>query len=212
MSLSTAPSPRRRVMLTARGGRGYAGHAMRPAGISPESTDTELVSALARGEQRALAWLYQRYAGLLLAVGLKVLGHRREAEDVLHDVFVEAWRNAAQFDPSRGTVRAWLVTRMRSRAMDRRKSPAFSRGLGLEDVGPERAAPEVDPDAGRERSRLSDALGGLSEQQRRVVELAYFDGLTSPEIAQRLGIPVGTVKSRTAAAMARLRVVLGEGT
>src|SRR5215510_10120109 len=82
--------------------------------------DAALVAAAARGDKPALGVLYDRHARLLLAVGLRILGDRGAAEDVLHDVFLEAWHQAAAFDPARGSVRAWLVTRMRSRALDRR--------------------------------------------------------------------------------------------
>lgn len=140
-----------------------------------------------------------------------MLGHPREAEDLLHDVFLEAWRNAGQFDAARGTARAWLVTRMRSRALDRRRSAGWSRASRPDPAAPEPVAPPVDPTAGTERARLRAAVRGLPPPQRTVLELAYFDGLSSTEIAERLGVPVGTVKSRTAAAMAHLRDALREG-
>lgn len=201
-------SPRR---LTAALPAGYRAWSMPRPPLAADASDEALVAALAAGDERAMAALYARYAPLLHAVGLRVLGHPREAEDLLHDVFLEAWRSAGQFDPARGTVRAWLVTRMRSRALDRRRSAGWSRGVGLDHGGPEPAAPPVDPGAGAEGARLRGAVLGLPPEQRAVLELAYFDGLSSTEIAERLGVPVGTVKSRTAAAMARLRAALREG-
>ena len=133
---------------------------------------------------------------------------RREAEDLLHDVFLEAWRSAGDFDPKRGRVRTWLAIRMRSRALDLQKSARVSRNAGdagLEVVPDESAVPT--PDHGRVRT----ALAGLGDDQRRVVELAYFDGLSCSEISERIQIPIGTVKSRLAAAMGKLRECIGGG-
>jgi RNA polymerase sigma-70 factor (ECF subfamily) len=139
---------------------------------------------------------------MLLALGRRILGDRREAEDVLHDVFLEAWHKATDYDQERGTVRAWLLMRMRSRALDRRKAAAFARrveeptqdALGQEDL-------TLTPD----RERVRRALNELPLEQRQVLELGYFEGLSSSEIAARLHAPVGTVKSRVAAALAKLR-------
>lgn len=172
------------------------------------ATDSQLVGWLAEGRRDALSALYDRYAPMLLAIGLRFLADREEAEDVVHDVFVEAWRAAGQYDAGRGSVRAWLVTRMRSRAMDRRKSPGRSRAVSLEAAGFEwLAAPpdSLDPDGARVRA----ALDSLPPEQRQVLSLAYFEGLSCAEIGARTGTPVGTVKSRSAAALTRLRGILG---
>lgn len=178
--------------------------------VQGERSDGELVALLVAGRQDALAALYDRYGGLLLAVGLRIVQNRLEVEDILHDVFVEAWRSAAQYDPARGTVRAWLVTRMRSRCLDRQKSAVVSRSVPLENAGPEPAAPLADT-FGDDAARLRGALDTLPAEQRAVLELGYFDGLSCTEIAARLGVPVGTVKSRTAAALGKLRAALGDG-
>lgn len=171
-------------------------------------SDADLVAALASGRQDALAQLYDRYAGLLMAVGLRILAHRIETEDVLHDVFVEAWRSAGQYQAARGSVRAWLVTRMRSRCLDRRKSAVVSRSVPLDAAGPERAAPQTDPSLQEDSNRLKGALDRLPAEQRVVVELGYFEGLSCSEIAERIGVPVGTVKSRMAASLSKLRGAL----
>ena len=169
--------------------------------------DTVLVAALTRGDKTALAQIYDRHAGLLLALGLRVLGDRTLAEDVLHDVFLEAWHHAADFDPTRGTVRAWLVTRMRSRSLDRRASAVRQRRLAEEmkvetDAGPAGTGSDVSPlDSERVRSQIA----GLAPELSTVIEMAYFEGLSSSEIAGRLAIPIGTVKSRMARALASLR-------
>lgn len=171
-------------------------------------SDVELVVELASGREEALGELYDRFGGLLLAVGVRILKDPIEAEDLLHDVFVEAWRRASDFDPARGGVRAWLITRMRSRALDRCKSPGRTRATVLDERYENRAA-EIEVADGGDHARLRRAVGVLSADQRAVVECAYFDGLSSSEIAARLGIPVGTVKSRMAAGLAKLRAELG---
>src|ERR1700760_2526308 len=96
-----------------------------------DKADTSLVNGAAAGDRDCLAGLYDRYAPALLAIGRRILGDRREAEDLLHDVFIEVWRQAGDYDESRGSVRAWLLMRMRSRALDRRKSAAISKRADL---------------------------------------------------------------------------------
>lgn len=172
--------------------------------------DTELVRAMARGDRGALAQLYDRYSPILMAVALRVLADRREAEDLVHDVFLEAWRQGADFDPARGTVRAWLLVRTRSRALDRRKSAAVSRTTV---VDPERfvetsAIEHEDAATAPDRTTVRRLLAELTSEQRAVLELGYFEGLSSAEIAERLGVPMGTVKSRVAAALGKLRTSL----
>jgi RNA polymerase sigma-70 factor (ECF subfamily) len=144
-----------------------------------------------------------------MAVGQRILGDRREAEDVLHDVFLEVWRAAADYDEERGSVRAWLVMRMRSRALDRRKAAGFARVVPLEERSDSTRAGD-DPSVQPDRERVKRALAELPADQRQVLELGYFEGLSSTEIAARTDTPVGTVKSRVAAALGKLRAVLGE--
>jgi RNA polymerase sigma-70 factor (ECF subfamily) len=176
-----------------------------------ERQDGALVVAIAGGDRKALARLYHRYAASLMAVAQRILGDRREAEDLLHDVFLEVWRHASHYDAARGTVRAWLLMRMRSRSLDRRKSAGFSRSVPLEERRTEEPAPtRDDPALAPDRSRVRRALAELPDEHRVVLELGYFEGLSSSEIAARLELPVGTVKSRVAAALARLRAGLGE--
>lgn len=167
-----------------------------------DAEDEVLVAAMAAGDRAALATLYERHASLLLGLALRIVRERREAEDLLHDVFLEAWRTASDFDPKRGRVRTWLAIRMRSRALDLQKSARVSRNTG--DGGLELlidGAEAASPDHGRVRRALAE----LGSDQRRVLELAYFEGLSCTEIAERVAIPVGTVKSRIAAGLDRLR-------
>jgi RNA polymerase sigma-70 factor, ECF subfamily len=174
--------------------------------------DVELVAALARGDRAALASLYDKYASFLMSLAIRIVRERREAEDLLHDVFLEAWRTAVDYDPARGRVRTWLAIRMRSRALDRQKSARVSRvsSLGGDDPAITRLASDVDLDLGPDQQRVRAALGALSTDQRQVVELAYFEGLSCSEIATRTTVPIGTVKSRMAAAMGKLRAALAE--
>jgi RNA polymerase sigma-70 factor (ECF subfamily) len=173
--------------------------------------EAKLVARIARGDRRAFADLYARYSSLLLALGMKIVKSRAEAEDVLHDVFLEVWKRAGDYDPQRGSVRAWLALRMRSRSLDKQKSPRVTRAVSFEDSGAEaRPAPEMDPGLKMERERVRAALGALSPEQRDVVDLAYFQGLSVTEIGERLSVPVGTVKSRLSAARDRLRGSLEE--
>jgi len=168
--------------------------------------DAAIIKAMANGDRGALAVLYDRYSSLLLAVGIKVMGERREAEDILHDVFLESWRQAGTFDPKRGTARTWLLLRMRSRCLDRKRSAGYSRSEPIEeapDHSDDRAITDIDeaPD----RRRVRQAVAALKGDQRAVVELSYFEGLSYSEIASRVGVPLGTIKSRMRLAVATLR-------
>ena len=180
-----------------------------PGGAPPATDDPDapLVLAMARGDQAALAELYDRYAFLLLGIAIRIVKDRREAEDLLHDVFLEVWRSAKDFDPKRGRVRTWLTIRMRSRALDLQKSARVSRNAG--DDGLEAVADDRDATAAPDHARIRAVLGELPADQREVIELAYFQGLSCSEIATKVSIPIGTVKSRVAAALAKLRGALG---
>jgi RNA polymerase sigma-70 factor, ECF subfamily len=175
--------------------------------------DVSLICGAAAGDRDCLAALYDRYASALLAIGRRILGDRREAEDLLHDVFIEVWHRAGDYDESRGSVRAWLLMRMRSRALDRRKSAVMSKRADL--PAPDAVADTVgdphggeDPALGPDRQAVRRALAQLPDEQRQVLELGYFEGLSSSEIAERVRAPIGTVKSRVAAALSKLRAAV----
>lgn len=174
-----------------------------------DAEDPALVLAIASGDQRALAKLYERHSGLMMAVGIRILGQRKEAEDLLHDVFLEVWRRAGSYDPGRGTVRTWLTLRMRSRALDRLRSARMTRIVLIEDTRTlaDRPSPD-DPALAPDRAAVRRALAELPDEQREVVLLVYFAGLSSAEIGERVGVPIGTVKSRVAAARRKLKAVL----
>jgi RNA polymerase sigma-70 factor, ECF subfamily len=191
---------------TARAGYGRGAPEAWVVLVQPE--DAALVAEMVEGNRAALATLYSRYSGLMLAVGVRVLRDRGEAEEVLHDVFVEAFRSADSYDARRGSVRTWLLVRMRSRSLDRVKSAGRARRVSLDEQALARLPSPEKSGTGDER-RIAEVLVQLPRDQRLVVELAYFDGLSSSEIAARLGVPIGTVKSRTAAALSKLRSAMG---
>ena len=166
----------------------------------------ELIRDMAAGNRDALAQLYDRYAARVLPFVLRIVRERADAVEVLQDVFWEAWRGAAAYDPSRGTPEAWIITRARTRAIDRVR-PVRRRG---ETFVAATAGPPPPPGGDavmrpEDRQLVAGALAQLSEAQREVIELAYYSGLTQTEIAERLEQPLGTVKTRIRLALARLR-------
>lgn len=171
--------------------------------------DADLMAALVGGERQALSELYDRHANVLLSLSVRLVGIQAQAEELVHDVFIEAWHHARDFDATRGSVRAWLLTRTRSRALDRRAAQSRQTQLAqrahVETTAVAAATQTAAVDAGRVRR----GLGQLASDLVAVVELAYFDGLSATEIAGILQIPVGTVKSRLARALAELREDLG---
>jgi len=181
-----------------------------PTSAAEAAADAALMVALVRGDRQALAAIYDRHAGVLLALATRLLGDRPQAEELLHDVFVEAWHHARDFDPARGSVRAWLVTRTRSRAFDRRSARA-RQGRLAEQAAREQSARTGDEDAGApvDAARVRQQVGRLPAELVAVLEMAYFEGLSFSEIADALGIPLGTVKSRMARALSLLREGMG---
>ncbi|HMV65550.1 MAG TPA: sigma-70 family RNA polymerase sigma factor [Myxococcota bacterium] len=174
-----------------------------------DEADRDAIHRIASGDERALGRLYDRHAGSLMAIGMHMLRDQAAAEDAVHDVFMEAWKKAETFDASRGTVRGWLLLRMRSRCLDRVRAGAVRRGL-TEHEAPT-PAPSPRPDEARgsgDSDRVQAAMQLLPAAQRDVLDLIYFRGLSSQEAANTLECPVGTVKSRVRLAMTALRGVL----
>jgi RNA polymerase sigma-70 factor (ECF subfamily) len=177
-------------------------------------TDVELVALLSAGDIEAAASLYDRYAPTLLALSVRVLRERTEAEDVVHDAFITMANRAAQYAPERGSVIAWLVTLVRNASIDRVRRRE-RRGVLLRNVIAEE--PKIlagDPEDllsdVRIRAKVRRALATIPPVQRATLELAFFEGLSYPEIAERERIPVGTIKSRAARALSSLREALEE--
>jgi RNA polymerase sigma-70 factor, ECF subfamily len=174
------------------------------------SDDADLIKQVAEGDRAALGTLYDRFAPAMLAVGQRIVGGPREAEDLVHDVFLEAWLRARYYDPARGSVRTWLMLRLRSRALDRRRSAQRGRSMDVDDLKLEAKPTDGGPGAGADARRVRGLLAELPAEQRTVLELSYFQGCTCAEIATTLDIPIGTVKSRMSRAIAQLRASLGQ--
>ena len=178
---------------------------------SGQIADVELLKAVARGDEQALAQLYDSYRVILFGLLVRILNSREEAEDVLQEVFLQVWRRARDFDETRGKPFTWLVTLARSRAIDRLRSLGARDRVAQASV---REAAEEVSDAARDtfrseqRALVTSALSQLPEEQKRPLVLAYFDGLTQSEIATKLGAPLGTVKTRMRAGMIKLRELL----
>ena len=171
--------------------------------------DGDLVRRMAAGERSAFDDFYAKVGGPVYQVALAILGDRIEAEDITQDALLQLWRDAARFDPSRGTLLGWSVSVARSRALDRARATGARRRLG------DRVAQSMRPESREERisdgvppATVRQALERLPAEQVQVLELAYFAGLTQTEIAERLGVPLGTVKTRVKLGMDKLRAAL----
>ena len=183
--------------------------------------DRALVERMAAGEERALGALYDRHGGMAYALALAIVREGADAEEVVADAFGQLWRNATQYDAGRGSVAGWLATITRTRALDLvrargRRTRAVERAARADADGlaaPLSAAAER-PDRRIERHEarrlVTRSLAELPEPQRRVIELAYFGGLSQTEIATELNEPLGTVKTRMRAGMEKLRSALAQ--
>src|SRR5262245_23613644 len=163
-------------------------------------------------DDSAVAELYDRYSPMAMGLALKIVRESHEAEDVVHDAFVAVVERADQYKAERGTVVAWLVTTVRNLALDRARRRTRRAQITDEELRHEPAEPVPDPEAlswlVHRREAVLAALGRISESQRKTLEIAFFEGLSYPEIAEREGVPLGTVKSRAARALAALRDAL----
>jgi RNA polymerase sigma-70 factor, ECF subfamily len=177
-----------------------------------ELSDEQLMTRLDGPEvEAALSELYDRYSRTVYGVGIKILGDRSSAEEMVQEVFLKVWRSSGTFDPSRASFSTWLYRVTRSVALDlyrkrtSRIRPVPNADSQIAAARDSSAGPEEIVDDSWLSWRMSNALEELGATQREVVELAYFQGLSQREISQRTGMPLGTVKSRTASAMKRLR-------
>jgi len=195
--------------------------------------DARLVSELVAGSHDALAALYDRHTGVVYAAACRLIGDRQLAEDIVQETFLALWNRAEQFDPARGSLAAWLLTIARNRTVDRLRAagrrptivPISAARQGAEtdaaalermardgeviggaDLGP---GPEGELASAELREALGGALAAMAEPERMVLLLAYRDELSQSEIAERLGLPLGTVKTRTRRGLLKLRGVLG---
>jgi RNA polymerase sigma-70 factor (ECF subfamily) len=181
-----------------------------------QGDEQDLMKAIAEADPSALAVLHDRYAPAVFALCLRILRDTQEAEEVLEDVFLQVWQKAAQYDPGRGSVIAYLVTLARSRAGERvrrrarrvrlrRAVPDEELHEAVADVAAAAVTPLHAALASERTRRVRAALAALPAVQRTPLELAFLDGLTHPEISERLGEPLGTVKTRIRSGLQRLR-------
>lgn len=174
--------------------------------------DARLADRIRSGDAEALGELYDRYASVALPVALRVVGGRDEAEDVVHDAFVAVWRKIDRFDAERGSLRAWLMTVVRNRAIDKVRARRAS--IDVDDADERsllRTGPNPTWEQAIRRAAASDvraALDQLPDEQRRAVELAYFEGYTYREVAELTGVPPGTANGRLRLALGKLRDAL----
>ena len=175
-------------------------------------SDEALVALVARSEEDALAELYDRHGRVAFGLAYRVLRDRSLAEDAVQDAFLNVWRSAPRFVPERSKASTWILTFVHRRAVDLVRREERRRAEPLEDT--DRPGPDSTDEAAwltLERERVTEALRRLPDQQREAIELAYFGGYTQSELAQRLGEPLGTIKSRMFNGLARLRDLLEDG-
>jgi RNA polymerase sigma-70 factor, ECF subfamily len=168
------------------------------------SADVALVTGLKSGDQGAMAQLYDRYSSVVYAVALRVLGDTGAAEDVLQEVFLQLWRKPSAFDAARGSLASWLAVITRNRAIDflRKRRPETD----IEDIIVS-VAPDLAGEAERSRAaeKVRGVMGGMMPAQRSALEMAYWEGMSHSEIADKTGEPLGTVKTRIRAGLMMLR-------
>ena len=180
-----------------------------------EETDRGLVARMARGDENAMGDLYDHFGEPLYALALGMLGERADAEEVVLEAFLQAWNTAERFDEQRGSVGAWLTVMVRSRAIDRsrarKRQERWSTAGGPEEVAgvsTDRDDPTKAAEVNEQRRTVVAALHGLPPAQREAITLAYYAGLTQSQIAERLQVPLGTVKTRIRDGMHKLRGAL----
>jgi RNA polymerase sigma-70 factor, ECF subfamily len=182
--------------------------------VPPDPTIAlHLIQQVAKQDRDAFSQLYDRFSTLVFSLAMRMLKARSDAEDLLQEVFVQVWRQAQSYSAERGSPEAWIVNIARSRAIDkirsiRRMQKSF---VLTDDPARLESSENVESSAAESETRLAmnSALANLPDTQRKVLELAYFDGLTQSEIADRLAEPLGTVKTRMRSGIQKLREVFG---
>ncbi len=177
-----------------------------------DGEDAALFQRIASGEEMALSELYDRYAGLLYGFAVKMLKSVEDSQDIIQEVFLQVWNKAASYQSSKGSVYTWLVTMTRNRVIDRIRSKGFKRLSMNFDISslslaadPRSSDPHTKTVAAEYRQLVAGALGRLQESEQQVLALAYYEGYSQSEIAEKLSIPLGTVKSRMRKGMISMR-------
>ncbi|MBD2214834.1 sigma-70 family RNA polymerase sigma factor [Nostoc linckia FACHB-104] len=183
----------------------------------PNTDESGLLAKIAQQDQTAMAQLYDRYAGVLYGVAFKILGTVEEAEEAVLDVFQQVWRTAGRYDASKSRVDTWLFMQIRSRALDKLRAKqriARTASISLDAVDLDTPSlitnPTEDVVILERRTQVIAAIKQLPLEQRQVVELAYFQGLTHAEIANQTGVALGTIKTRIRLALNKLRSSLAD--
>jgi RNA polymerase sigma-70 factor (ECF subfamily) len=183
------------------------------AASAREQVWREFLDRARTGDHDAFAAFYDATSSFVYSLALRIVGNQADAEEVAMDVFTQVWRNPSRFDEQRGGVAAWLAMIARSRALDRvRAAGARRRWEEPTDDLEEPAAPdspEQEASLDQERRNIARALAALSADQRQAIELAYYGGLSQSELAEHLGLPLGTVKTRVRLGMMKLREQMG---
>ncbi|MBD2102682.1 sigma-70 family RNA polymerase sigma factor [Leptolyngbya sp. FACHB-261] len=191
-------------------------HSGNPAIPLASQTDAELFLALKNGQTAALGIIYDRHAGLVYGIALNALGNSQEAEDLTQDIFLTFTRGAS-YDPKRGSLRTFLAILTRSRAIDRLRSrnsarEVLKRWRRSEEYDATPNAPLEHAFQNEQSQEVSTALAQLSDSQQQILKMAYYEGLSQSEIAERLAIPLGTVKARARRGLLKLRQTLARFT
>jgi len=177
--------------------------------LGAAEADINVVQRLAAGDRDAVAELYDRHAARVMGLALRIVRNSSDAEDVVQEVFSQAWRTAPNYQPARGTVAGWLLMMARTRAIDRLRSRQSRRdavdGPELDGLPADVAPVSEQLIASQQAARVREAMMTLPVEQRTALELAYFEGLTQTEIAERTQTPLGTVKTRIRTALTSLR-------
>ena len=167
-----------------------------------DNPEAALLKRVAQGDSAAFADLYKRWSPMLFGLVCKILEDSREAEDALQDGFLHVWHKAQSYDPCRSSPTTWAYMIFRNKAIDRLRARQ-RRGIGIERIAieqpfrePDAASPEEDAESHERRKTIEAALASIPAEQREALHLAYFKGLTQPEIAEQLGAPLGTIKAR----------------
>jgi RNA polymerase sigma-70 factor (ECF subfamily) len=187
-----------------------------PAGKLERLADEELMAVVDRKDPAAFEVLYDRHGGAAFSLAYRIVGDRTTAEDVAQEAFLSIWRSNARFDRARGSVRSWVLGVVRNRAIDAlRRGGAQAPRLDADDDGVLEARPAEERTEGEALRRetageIKAALGELPEDQSQVIQLAYFGGFSHSEIAEMLGMPLGTVKGRMRLGLEKIRVQLAE--
>jgi RNA polymerase sigma factor (sigma-70 family) len=174
--------------------------------------DAALLQRVRDRDERAIEVLYDRFGSALYSLACRVTRNERAAQDIVQEVFVAVWKDAGRWDPSKGTLSSWLFSLARHKSIDHvRRETIIRRRTADVDPELEPSSMDVDQEAWLRirRDRLREAIGALPDAQRTALELAFFGGLTHPEVAERLGIPLGTAKTRIRTALLTLRAILG---